>query len=244
MKLNRRGRKMKKKKNVLISVILFIILVSGCGKKSLEPEKVGALFVDQFIYQQEDVAFKENFIEGEFLSKQLLLMTTTFEDTFSDVFDSVVTNLTTEEKDELSSSLMRKVREESDYTATAKEIDKKTIEVTYKIKGFDYSKLVETTLESVFKELMKETNYTENDAKQGLLSSFDQALEKSASVSDDVEVSLLFKQNKKQWELAEDQDEKLEQMLLAFISGVEDKGTYNQEMNNMLERAIEKASDK
>lgn len=235
---------MKKKRNIFISVLLLLIVVSGCSKKGLEADKVGPLFAEQFIYQQEEASFKENFVEGELLSKQLILMTATFEDTFSNVFDSVVTGLTEEEKDGLASSLMKKVREESEYKTSVKEKDKKTIEVTYKIKGFDYSGLVEITLESVFKELMKETSYSESDAKKGLLSSFDQALEKSTSVNEYIEISLLFNRNKKQWELAENQDEKLEQMLLAFISGAENKDTYNQEMTDMLERAIKKATDK
>ena len=243
MNFKERGKIMKKKKGILISAILFLFILSSCGKKGLEPEKVGPLFVDHFIYQKDSKDFKENFVEGDFLSKQLTLMTATFEDTFSDVFDSVVTNLTEEEKQKLSEDLMKQVRTKSEYHTTVKEIDKKTIEVTYQIKGFDYSDLVEKTLESVFKELMKETNYSENEAKQGLLAAFEEALENSHSVQEEVEVSLLFTKNKKQWELAENQDDKLENILLAFISGAHDKESYTNEMNEMLERAIKKASE-
>ena len=82
MNFKERGKTMKKKKAILVSAILFLFILSSCGKKGLEAEKVGPLFVDHFIYQKDSKDFKENFVEGDFLSKQLTLMTATFEDTF------------------------------------------------------------------------------------------------------------------------------------------------------------------
>ena len=58
-----------------------------------------------------------------------------------------------------------------------------------------------------------------------------------------VEVSLVFEKNKKKWELSENQDDELEELLFSFISGTNDKVQYEKDMNQMLERAIKNASN-
>jgi hypothetical protein len=225
---------MKKKIYIIVSAVLLVITLTGCFKKNMEADEVGSLFVDHFIYQKKDAEFKENFVDGELLSKQLLLMTSTFEDTFSNVFDSVATDFSPEEKNQLSTGLMKSVTEK---------IDKNRIQVTYTIHGLDYSDLVEKTLESIFKELMKNPEYSDESGKKGLLQAFDQSLESAKSVEKSVEVSLVFEKNKKKWELSENQDDELEELLFSFISGTNDKVQYEKDMNQMLERAIKNASN-
>ena len=234
---------MKKRHYILVLSFLMMIFVSGCSKKSAEPKEVANIFMNHFIYQKDTDKFKETFVDGDLLSKQLSLMTDTFENTFSDVFDSVVGNLTEEEKDKISTDLMTKVREKSSYISSVKELDKKKIEVTYEISGFDYASLVEKTLESVFKELLRETDLSDNVAKRGLISSFDDALEETSYVDKQIFITLTFEKVKNQWQLSENQDEKLEEILLAVVSGTKDKEAYDEKMSEMLERALKKASD-
>lgn len=234
---------MKKKIYIIISSVLLLGALTGCFKKGIEAEEVGSLFVDHFIYQKRESEFRENFVEGELLSKQLLLMTSTFEDTFSDVFDSVVTDFKPEEKDELSTGLMKSVREHSDYKIETKKINKNKIQVTYKINGLNYANLVENTLESIFKELMKNPEYSDETGKKALLQAFEHSLESAKPVEKSVQVSLLFEKNKQKWDLSKNQDEELEELLFSFISGMNDKNQYEKEMNKMLERTIKDASN-
>lgn len=233
---------MRKNKYLLIVVVVMLFVISGCSKNKVDADKMSEMFIDKFIYDKEDENFDKSFVEGDLLSKQLTLMTKTFEDTFSDVFDSVVGNLSDEEKNKISASLMDKVRKESNYTSTVKEVDKNKVEVTYKIQGFDYASLVENTLASVFTKLMKEESATDDQMKQGLLDSFDEALVNAKSVDNVVNIKLVFEQVKGQWQIYDDQDEELEQILLAFVAGVNDKEQYESEMAEMLERALEKAT--
>ncbi len=233
---------MKRKTYLLCSLIILVMTLGACGKKALTSEEVGSLFVDHFIYQQQDEAFKETFVEGELLSKQLKLMTNVFEDSFSDVFDSVVDNLTDEEKEQLSTDLMRTVRKKSSYELKTQEIDKKRVEVTYTIHGFDYSHLVEQTLETVFRELMKSPSLSSDNQKTGLLLAYEEGLEKGQTKKEATEVSLIFEKDKKKWQLADNQDDELEKLLLAFISGINDKDQYNKEMSDMLKRTIDSVS--
>ena len=165
-------------------------------------------------------------------------MTNTFEETFSNVFDTVVEDLSDEEKEKLSSDLMTQVREKSHFTVDATEESKKEVVVTYTIYGLDYADLVEQTLTSLFNELMKETTVTTIDTKRALLHSYEEALVGTKAVNKPVTIDVTFIKNKKQWEIAENQDDKLEKILLAFVSGFGEKEQYEEEMTEMLSRVM------
>lgn len=235
---------MKKKRYYLVSLlVVLVIIISGCGKKSVEPDKVAQTFMNHYIYQKDTKEFKDTFVDGEMLSKELTLITNTFEESFSDVFDSVVGDLTQPEKEKIAEDLMKTVRKKSTYSYTVKPIDKKHIEVTYEINGFDYADLVEKTLNSVFKELLRDVEISEKVAKHGLILAFDEALEESKRADKQVFITLNFEKNKKQWQLSNNQDKELEAILLAFVSGVKDKEKYDKEMNDMLDRVAKKTSE-
>lgn len=229
---------MKKQKYVILMALSFIFLLVGCGSKALEANEIGKLFINTFVFKKDKTRFEENFVEGELVNKQLTIMTNTFEETFSNVFDTVVEDLSDEEKEKLSSDLMTQVREKSHFTVDATEESKKEVVVTYTIYGLDYADLVEQTLTSLFNELMKETTVTTIDTKRALLHSYEEALVGTKAVNKPVTIDVTFIKNKKQWEIAENQDDKLEKILLAFVSGFGEKEQYEEEMTEMLSRVM------
>lgn len=229
---------MKKQKYVILMALSFIFLLVGCGSKALEANEIGKLFINTFVFKKDKPRFEENFVEGELVNKQLTIMTNTFEETFSNVFDTVVEDLSDEEKEKLSSDLMTQVREKSHFTVDATEESKKEVVVTYTIYGLDYADLVEQTLTSLFNELMKETTVTTIDTKRALLHSYEEALVGTKAVNKPVTIDVTFIKNKKQWEIAENQDDKLEKILLAFVSGFGEKEQYEEEMTEMLSRVM------
>ena len=229
---------MKKQKYVILMALSFIFLLVGCGSKALEANEIGKLFINTFVFKKDKTRFEENFVEGELVNKQLTIMTNTFEETFSNVFDTVVEDLSDEEKEKLSSDLMTQVREKSHFTLDATEESKKEVVVTYTIYGLDYADLVEQTLTSLFNELMKETTVTTIDTKRALLHSYEEALVGTKAVNKPVTIDVTFIKNKKQWEIAENQDDKLEKILLAFVSGFGEKEQYEEEMTEMLSRVM------
>ncbi|MFC6347428.1 DUF5105 domain-containing protein [Vagococcus carniphilus] len=235
---------MKKNKIVLLCFFIGIFIFSGCSNKGLDEKEVSKVFIEDFIYHKETEKFKENFVEGDILSKQLTIMTTGVEDTFSGVFDPITGPLSEKEKKQISDGLMKKVRETSSYKYKVKEGKKNQIEVTYQIKGFDYPHLVEQTLDGVLGELMKETDMKASTSKQMILHSFSDALSKGKESKKSTEVTIKFEKVKKQWQIVEGQDDKLELILLAFISGYNNKSNYEKEMNTMLESSINNAKSK
>ena len=60
----------------------------------------------------------------------------------------------------------------------------------------------------------------------------------------ETEVTLKLEKVKKEWQIVEGQDDKLESILLAFISGYNNKSNYEKAMNSMLENSINNAKSK
>ncbi len=235
---------MKKNRLVIICFFIMAFLLSGCSNKGLDEQEVAKIFIEDFIYHEETTKFKENFVDGDILSKQLTIMTTTLEDTFSGVFDPITGPLSEKQKKQVSEGLMKKMRETSSYQYDVKKIEKNQIKVTYKIEGFNYSSLVSETLNGVLDELMKETEVKPTTSKQMILTSFTEALSKGEKNSKATEVSLEFEKVKSKWQITEGQDKELEQILFAFISGYNNKADYEKEMNAMLENSINAAKIK
>ncbi|MDT2833348.1 DUF5105 domain-containing protein [Vagococcus carniphilus] len=235
---------MKKNKIVLLCFFMGIFIFSGCSNKGMDEKEISRVFIEDFIYHKETKKFKENFVDGDILSKQLTIMTTNFEDTFSGVFDPITGPLSNDEKKQISDGLMKQVKETSSYKYKVKEGEKNQIEVTYQITGFDYAHLVEQTLDGVLGELMKETDMKASTSKQMILHSFSNALSKGKESKKETEVTLKLEKVKKEWQIVEGQDDKLESILLAFISGYNNKSNYEKAMNSMLENSINNAKSK
>ncbi len=232
---------MKKKIMVLIPFFIVLFLVTGCGKKGLTGEEIAKVFIENFIYEKEADKFKENLVEGDLLSKQLSIMTDGFQESFSEVFDPISGPLSTKEKEKISSGLMKEVRGKSEYDYIVKEESKNNIMVTYKIKGFDYSNLVETTLKGVSKEIKMSNSSEPDQTKRMILSAFSDALDKGKVMEKETKVTVNFKKEKKKWVLADNQDETLEVLLLSFITGYNDKKEYSKEMTNTVQRSVTQA---
>ncbi|HCM88420.1 MULTISPECIES: DUF5105 domain-containing protein [Vagococcus] len=232
---------MKKKSMLLIPFLMVLFLVTGCGKKGLDGDEISKVFIENFIYEKEADKFKENFVDGDILSKQLSIMTDGFQESFSEVFDPVAGPLSAKEKEEISSGLMKEVREKSDYNYTIKEESKNNIMVTYKIKGFNYSSLVETTLKGVSTEIKINNSTDPKQTKRMILSAFSDALDKGKVMEKETKVTMKFKKEKKKWVLAENQDETLEVLLLSFITGYNDKKEYSKEMTHTVQRSVTQA---
>lgn len=232
---------MKKKWLLLIPFLITLLGMTGCGKKGIDGEEASKLFIENFVYEKEADKFTENFVQGDILSKQLSIMTDGFQESFSEVFDPIAGPLSTKEKEEISSGLMKEVREKSKYKYTVKEESKNSIKVTYKIKGFDYSDLVETTLNGVSKEIKRSSSQEANEIKRMILVSFSEALNKGKAMEKETKVSVTFEKEKGKWKLADKQDETLEVLLLAFISGYNDKDDYNKEMTKTVKRSVSQA---
>ncbi|MEG0255198.1 MAG: hypothetical protein RR554_04095 [Vagococcus sp.] len=235
---------MKKNRQWIVCLLMVIFIFSGCSKKGLDEQEIAKVFIEDFIYHKETKKFKENFDNGDILSKQLSIMTTNVGDSFSSVFDPITGPLPDKEKKQISEGLMKKVQETSSYNYSVKEVKKNQYKVTYKIQGFDYAHLVDKTLDEVLSELMKNEDITGKESKQMILKSFNTALGKGTKSKQVTNVTLTFEKDKKKWQISEGQDEELELILMAFVSGYNNKDDYDKEMTEMLESSINKAKAK
>lgn len=232
-----------KKMIAVMIVILPLLFLGSCGKKGKTLDEVGALFVDNYIYHKDSEAFKDNFVEGELLEKQLTLLTNSFEINFEDVFDPITGSLSDKEREEISTNLMGKVQEISSYEYKVVEDKKQNGTVIYEIKGFDYAHLIEVTMGKLMDRMHQdETIKTGTQAaKEAVMASFFDALNDSVRCDEKVTVSVKFESVKKQWQLSGHQDEAVNHLLLAFVSGTNSQQEYDKRMNDAVERAVNKA---
>ncbi|MGO3732836.1 MAG: DUF5105 domain-containing protein [Vagococcus sp.] len=235
---------MSRKKRIGISILILSLLVLiSCGKKEKTIEDIGPLFVENFIYHKESETFKETFVDGDLLEKQLTLLTNTFEINFEDVFDPITGNLSDQEREEISTNLMSKMQEMSSYEYKVVEDKKNYGIIDYHIKGFDYARLIELTMDKLMDKMRHDESIKSGtpESKEAVMTSFFDALDNSKSCEEEVTVSLTFESSKKKWQLSDKQDDAVNRLLLAFVSGTNSQQEYDERMNEAIKRAVDRA---
>ncbi|MGX7012979.1 DUF5105 domain-containing protein [Vagococcus silagei] len=228
----------------MMTILLFIL--AGCQSKELTPQTVGTTFVNNFIYYKDSKNFKEYFVEGDLLEKQLRVKMNTFESHFSDVFDAIVDELSDKDKDKLSASLIEAVQNKAKYEVNVIDETDEFVKISYDIRGLDYAQVIENTLTNILDKpiVSEENNDKTAELQEAVMSSFLSALNKSDTKKVSVKVELTFLKDKRQWKLKDGQDKEINQLMLAFIAGVNDMETYEQETNKAVQNAVQKAEKK
>lgn len=238
---------MKKFKSIVLALVLFLLFIlGGCQSKELTPEKIGETFVNNFIYYEDSGEFRDYFVDGKILEKQLRVKINSFQTHFSDVFDPVVGELSEKDKEKLASSLMEAVQKKSEYELRIQEETENEMTVVYEIRGLDYAKVIENTLGNII-ELMTVNEGIEKENKESeeaVISGFLSALNKAETKKTAVTVELSFVKQKDKWMLKSNQDQAVNELMLSFISGVNDDASYDRETEQAIEQAIKIAEKK
>lgn len=229
-------------------VMLCLLICTGCSKKNqIETEAVGPLFVDNFIYNKDKEVFVEQFVDGDMLEKHLTVMMNEVQYHFSSVFDTVVEDISVEEKMDLSNHLMENIHSKTTYEVTTTTNEKgNEIEVVYHVKGLDYGEVVHQTMLGIVEAILNEdiVDPSGEASKEFIIKAFYQALEQTAVSENVVDVPLLFEKIKGQWQLKANQDDNINELLFAFMTGTKDREEYDEEMANMIDRVTTEATDK
>lgn len=228
---------------IVVAFVLTIVMV-GCGTKKDDTTKVGEVFINRFIYNEDKEEFKELFVDGDTLGKQLQLMVSSFQNNFSEVFDPIVGTLDEREKNEIVKGLMKKVKTTTSFETKMETKGKDQLIVTYQIKGFDYASLVEKTLTNLLTQITTMENESDVNKKEAVMVSFFDALNEVTEPTKQVDVSLTFEQEKKQWVIKEGQDKEIHQIMLAFLTGTHNDKEYNEQMKQVIEGVVKEADSK
>ncbi len=224
----------------ILLISLLSIGLTGCGEKGLPDDEVGKLFVDRLVYDKRSKEFKESFVDGDVLDKQMQVMTVSMQESFSTVFDAVADNLTDDEREKISQGLMERVRKTAQYEVESSAEGKDKIKVTYHIQGFDYPEFVGRMMTNMLKT-GEEFEPNSQEAEQLVFLSYFEALEDTEESPDIVDVTINFERQKKQWLVSDNQDEDVDRLLLAFMSGTSSSDSYEIKVNDAVNQAVEEA---
>lgn len=221
-----------KKKLVLVFCMIALFFFSGCSSKGENVDKVVSLFANRLFYDTQVDDYKEMFSDSQLYNKRAQEVEEDLQNNFATVFEPISGTLSKSEREDISISLIDKIRDKASYSYTIDETTKNTIKVTYHIKGFDYAHLVGMTMSNLIKNEDK-IEPGSVGAKHIVTSAYYDALEKSSSVDKAVDVSAYFKQdNNKKWlvDKTKSKETDIQNLLFAFMTGKKHDDDYEKKM--------------
>lgn len=237
--------KHKKQLGLLLSM-LFFLFISGCSSKNKNADKVVSLFANHLFYDTQGDEYKETFSDSKILNQVSQEVEEDFKNNFATVFEPISGTLSKSEREDISLSLIDRVRETTSYTYTIDESTRNRVKVTYHIKGFDYALLVATTMTNLL-EHEDEIDIGSVGAKHIMTSAYYDALEKSSSISKSVDVSIYFKRDdNKKWLLdtGKSKEKDIQDLLFVFMTGKRHDNDYEKKMIEEINEITAKKSMK
>lgn len=231
---------------VILFGIILVFFVSGCSSKSKEADQVASLFANRLLYDNKVNEYKEMFSDSNLFNKRSKEVEEDLQNNFATVFEPIAGELSKSEREDISISLIDRVRKTTSYTYTIDENTKKAIKVTYHIKGFDYANLVATTMSSLLAQEDK-IDIGSVGAKHMVTSSYYDALEKTSSIKDPIDVSISFKRDdNKKWlvDTKKTKEQEIQNLLFVFMTGKVHDDNYEKNMIEEINQIISKENKK
>lgn len=235
-----------KKKLVFIICTLLLVIVTGCSSKKQEADKVVSLFADRLFYNANLDEYKQTFSDSKLFNKRSEEVEDDLQNNFATVFEPISGTLSPSEREDISTSLLDKVRSTTSYTYTIDENKRKNIKVTYHIKGFDYAQLVGMMMANLLDHEDK-IDIGSGDAKHIVTTAYYDSLEKSTSISKPVDVSVYFKKdNDGKWKVdsSKTKEKDIQNLLFVFMTGKAHDENYEKEMLDEINKIVEKEKSK
>jgi len=230
----------------LLLMIVILLVTSGCSFNKKEADEVASLFADRLFYNENLDEYKETFSDSDLFNKRLKEVEADLQTNFATVFEPISGPLSLSEREDISKSLLDKVKETTSYTFTIDENKRKNIKVTYHIKGFDYANLVGMMMVNLLAHEDK-IDIGSGDAKHIVTTAYYDSLEKSASISKSVDVSVSFKKDSKdKWKVdsSKTKEDDIQNLLFVFMTGKVHDENYEKEMLDEINKIVENEKNK
>lgn len=228
------------RKWLLVSLCLFGLL-AGCTQQLLEPKEAATLFVERVIFQQQEQAFADSFVDGEAIGAQ------------SDEFDEVLLQdlamafsgtggaLTTAQIETLSDNLMRQMKIKTTYQV--KEIIEvgERATVIYEVKGLDFVSIVRDTTKELSERMITDLEIAQNDQKIAatVTEILETRIEAVQLITETTEIPIVLRIDNNKWVISDDQQEAVINLMLAFATGARDQQSLNQAISETNQLALE-----
>ncbi|OPF88012.1 hypothetical protein BW731_07420 [Vagococcus martis] len=235
-----------KKKLVLVFCIIAIFCLSGCSSKVENTDKVVSLFANRLFYDTQVDEYKEMFSDSQLYNERAQEVEEDLQNNFATVFEPISGTLSKSEREDISISLIDKVRDKASYSYTIDETTKNTIKVTYHIKGFDYAHLVGMTMSNL-NENADNIEIGTVGAKHIVTIAYYDALEKASSIDKPVDISIYFKRDdNKKWlvDTKKSKEKDIQNLLFVFMTGKRHDDDYEKKMIEEINQITSKEQTK
>lgn len=235
-----------KKQWFLLLSALVLFFLSGCSSKNDNPDEIASLFANRLFYNEQLSDYQKTFSDSELFNKRLKEVEEDLENNFATVFEPISGKLSKSEREDISKSLIDKVRETTSYTYTIDEQSKNELKVTYHVKGFDYARLVAMMMANLL-EHQDKIDIGSVGAKHLVTTAYYEALEKSMSIVEPVDINVWFeKDDNKKWlvDSKKTSETDVENLLFVFMTGKVHDDNYEQNMLEEINQIVAREKEK
>lgn len=230
---------------LLLSTLLLFFL-SSCSSNKDNADEVATLFANRLLYNTDLDEYKEKFSDSKRFNERSKEVEEDLENNFATVFEPISGKLSQSEREDISKSLIDKVRETTSYTYTIDEQSKGELKVMYHIKGFDYARLVAMMMAKLLDNQDK-IDIGSVNAKHLVTTAYYESLEKSMSIIEPVSINIYFKKdNDKKWliDTKKTDETDIQNLLFVFMTGKVHDEDYEKSMLEEINQIIAREKEK
>ena len=220
---------------LLLSTLLLFFL-SSCSSNKDNIDEIATLFANRLLYNTDLDEYKEKFSDSKRFNERSKEVEEDLEKNFATVF----------EPEDISRSLIDKVRETTSYTYTLDEQSKGELKVTYHIKGFDYARLVAMMMAKLL-DNQDNIDIGSVNAKHLVTTAYYESLEQSMSIIEPISINIYFKKDDdKKWLINNKKTDgtDIQNLLFVFMTGKVHDEDYEKSMLEEINQIVAREKEK
>lgn len=210
-------------------------------QQMLEPEAAATLFVERLIYQRQEQAFTDNFVDGAEIGERLDEFDEILLQDLTTAFSGTGGKMTPGQIKDLSEHLMQHMKINTTYQV--KEIIEIGEETTiiYEVNGLDFVSVIKNTIKQLSERMLADLEFAQDDQKiaAAVTEILKTNIAEAQLVAVPTEMPLVLRKKHNKWAVPDDQQEAVINLMLTFATGAKDQLSLNQAISEASRLALE-----
>ena len=236
-----------KKISLLLLLLGAIFSLSACRAKTTASD-AGVLFVNRLIYEEQDPRFETSFADGIELAQTIKTKRETLLKDLVTSFNEFGSVISASQTEEFMNVWFGQMKELTAYDVSEIKENKKdkTTTVVYAIRGLDFTTVYRRTMDELVLRMLADDNLYKNNAKLGdlIIQLLTAEMKKGPVLPEPLTLTLTLTKEKQKWLVATAKSEEINNLLLAFLVGVENVEAYSKEIGDALTASMDEMRDK
>ena len=236
-----------KKISLLLLLLGAIFSLSACRAKTTASD-AGVLFVNRLIYEEQDPRFEMSFADGIELAQTIKTKRETLLKDLVTSFNEFGSVISASQTEEFMNVWFGQMKELTAYDVSEIKENKKdkTTTVVYAIRGLDFTTVYRRTMDELVLRMLADDNLYKNNAKLGdlIIQLLTAEMKKGPVLPEPLTLTLTLTKEKQKWLVATAKSEEINNLLLAFLVGVENVEAYSKEIGDALTASMDEMRDK